>query len=117
MAKIGQFLLQKGQWEGKQLLPAEWVEKATSAVVPSTPSWVRFEDAPKKLDPKTCDWVHGYGYQFWQCRHNCYRADGANGQYIIVAPEKDAVIVTTADLQDMQQEIDLIWEYILPALE
>ena len=80
LAKMGQFLLQKGQWEGKQLLPAEWVEKATSAVVPSTPSWVRFEDAPKKLDPKTCDWVHGYGYQFWQCRHNCYRADGANGQ-------------------------------------
>lgn len=117
LAKMGQFLLQKGQWEGKQLLPAEWVKKATSAVVPSTPSWVRFEDAPKKLDPKTCDWVHGYGYQFWQCRHNCYRADGANGQYIIVAPEKDAVIVTTADLQDMQQEIDLIWEYILPALE
>ena len=117
LAKMGQFLLQKGKWEGKQLLPKEWVETATSAVVPSSPSWVRFDEVAQKLDPETCDWVHGYGYQFWQCRHNCYRADGANGQYIIVIPEKDAVVAATADLQDMQQELDLIWQYILPALD
>lgn len=116
LAKMGQFLLQKGAWDGRQLLPEEWVETATSALVPSSPSGIRIEDASKELDPATSDWVHGYGYQFWQCRHHCYRADGAKGQYIIVLPEKDAVIAATADLQDMQQELDLIWEYILPAL-
>ena len=44
------------------------------------------------------------------------RADGANGQYIILVPEKDAVIVTTANIGDMQSEINLIWKHLLPAL-
>ena len=43
-------------------------------------------------------------------------ADGANGQYIITIPEKNAVVVTTADIQDMQAEINLIWKHIYPAL-
>ncbi|MCF0159396.1 MAG: 6-aminohexanoate hydrolase, partial [Bacteroidaceae bacterium] len=55
-------------------------------------------------------------YQTWQCRHNAFRADGANGQYIIVIPEKNAVIATTANVGDMQHEIDLIWLYLLPGL-
>ena len=45
-----------------------------------------------------------------------FRADGANGQYIIVIPDKDAVIVTTAHIQNMGQELNLIWDYLLPAL-
>ena len=65
---------------------------------------------------KTSDWLQGYGYQMWRCRHNAFRADGANGQYIIVIPDKNAVVVTTANITDMQGEIDLIWKHILPAL-
>ena len=38
-------------------------------------------------------------------------------QYIIVIPEKDAVVVDAADLQDMQAELNLVWDYILPALK
>jgi hypothetical protein len=53
----------------------------------------------------------------WRCRHNAYRADGANGQYIIVLPDQDAVIAMTANLRDMQGEINLVWDYILPALK
>jgi hypothetical protein len=52
----------------------------------------------------------------WRCRNNAYRADGLNGQYIIVLPEKNAVIVTTAKISDMQAELNLIWEHIYPAL-
>ena len=59
---------------------------------------------------------NGYGYQMWRCRHNAFRADGAAGQYIIILPEQDAVIVTTAHLKNMQEEINLIWDHILPAL-
>ena len=44
------------------------------------------------------------------------RANGANGQYILVIPEKDAVIAVTAHIGDMQVELDLIWKYLLPAL-
>ena len=46
------------------------------------------------MTKETSDWVQGYGYQMWMCRHNAYRADGANGQYIIVIPDKDAVIAS-----------------------
>ena len=44
-------------------------------------------------------------------------ADGAYGQYIIILPEQDAVVVTTAQIGDMQEEINLIWDNILPALQ
>ena len=49
-------------------------------------------------------------------RYNSFRADGANGQYILVIPEKNAVVVTTANIQDMQSELNLIWKHIYPAL-
>lgn len=49
-------------------------------------------------------------------RYNSFRADGANGQYILVIPEKNAVVVTTAHIQDMQAELNLIWKHIYPAL-
>ena len=69
-----------------------------------------------KMSAKTSDWLQGYGYQEWRCRHNAYRADGANGQYILVLPDKDAVIAVTANIPDMQAELNLIWKYLLPAL-
>ena len=53
----------------------------------------------------------------WRCRHNCFRADGANGQFIIVVPERDAVIAMTANIGNMQAELDLVWKYIYPALK
>lgn len=85
--------------------------------MPSLPAGVRPEWLEKlKMTPKNSDWLQGYGYQMWRCRHNAFRADGANGQYILVLPEKDAVIVVTAHLQDMQAELNLIWKYLLPAL-
>ena len=69
-----------------------------------------------KISENTNDWMQGYGYQMWRCRHNAYRADGADGQYILIIPEKDAVIAVTAHIGDMQAELDLIWKYLLPAL-
>lgn len=118
LAKMGQLLLQGGKWNGKQILPAEYVAEATRAQVPCQPSWIRADKiAESGLTPENSDWVLGYGYQVWRCRHNAYRADGAGGQYIIVIPDKDAVVVNTASLQDMQAELNLVWDYILPALK
>lgn len=118
LAKMGQLLLQKGKWNGIQIVPEKWVDEASSYQVPSVPAMVKPQDAEKMgLTKETSDWVQGYGYQMWRCRHNAFRADGANGQYIIVMPEEDAVIVVTANLQDMQAEINLIWDNILPALQ
>jgi CubicO group peptidase (beta-lactamase class C family) len=115
LAKMGQLFLQKGEWNGRQLLPAEWIEAASSAQVESLPAGVRRENL--KVKAKDSDWLQGYGYQMWRCRHNAYRADGAAGQYIIVMPDQNAVIAITANLGDMQAEINLVWKYLLPALK
>lgn len=115
LAKLGQLFLQKGEWKGKQLLPASWIEEATASHIASLPSGVKKEQLTMK--PKDSDWLQGYGYQMWHCRHDAYRADGAYGQYIIVLPAKDAVIVATANIGDMQAELNLIWKHLLPALK
>lgn len=115
MAKLGQLFLQKGRWNGQQLLPASWIEEASASKIASYPAGVKKENLTMK--PEDSDWLQGYGYQMWRCRHQAFRADGANGQFIIILPEKDAVIVTTANIGDMQAELNLIWEYLLPALK
>ncbi len=110
MAKLGQLYLQKGKWNGKQLLPKEWVEEATS---------IKILQSPDASQPKrdSSDWLQGYCYQFWRSRHNSFRGDGAFGQYILVMPEQDAVIAITAETPDMQDELNLVWKYLLPAIK
>ena len=127
LARMGLCLLNGGKFRGKQVIPAEWVSEMSAAQVPSVSAGVNEKqieelvngpDNPFKayFNKETSDWMQGYGYQMWRCRHNAFRADGANGQYILILPEKDAVIVTTANIQNMRQELDLIWDYLLPVL-
>jgi CubicO group peptidase (beta-lactamase class C family) len=110
LAKMGQLYLQKGKWQGKQVMPAAWVEEATTFKIDQAP------DAPKSKKDSS-DWMQGYCYQFWRCRNNAFRADGAFGQYIIVMPEQDAVIAITSETSDMQGELNLVWKYLLPAMQ
>ncbi|MFO0890991.1 MAG: serine hydrolase [Isosphaeraceae bacterium] len=104
IAKFGQLYLQKGQWQGKQLVPAAWVEAATA------------RQTSNGSNPKS-DWDQGYGYQFWRARHGAYRGDGAFGQYCLVMPEQDAVIAITSGLKDMQAVLNLVWDKLLPAMK
>ncbi len=104
LACFGQLLLQHGEWNGQQLVPAEWFEAATSKQVPND----------NESNP---DWKQGYGFQFWRGRHNTYRGDGAFGQFILVFPEYDAALITTSATSDMQAILDTAWDYLLPALE
>jgi CubicO group peptidase (beta-lactamase class C family) len=105
IANFGQLYLQRGKWNGQQLLPEKWVEEATSKHV----------DNSKAPSGKTSDWQQGYGFQFWRCQHNCFRGDGRDGQICLVIPEHDAVIAITAQTGQMQSELDLVWEKLLPA--
>ena len=105
IAKFGQLYLQKGKWNGKQLLPEKWIEAATSKQVDN-------DKAPSGKNP---DWRQGYGFQFWRCQHNAFRGDGRDGQICLVMPEQDAVIAITAQTGQMQTELDLVWEKLLPA--
>ena len=117
LAKMGQLLLQNGEWNGQQLIPAEWVAEMSKKQVESVNPGTRVEDAAAKgMTPETSDWMQGYGYQMWRCRPGCFRADGARGQYIIVVPDKNAVIAITSDNGDLQGELNLVWERILPVL-
>ncbi len=110
MAKFGQLYLQKGMWNGKQIIPASWIEEATTFKIDQAPG-------ASQVSKDSSDWKQGYCYQFWRCRHNGFRADGAFGQYIIVLPDKDAVIAITSESPNMQAELNLVWDYILPALK
>ena len=103
IAVFGQMYLQQGVWRGRRILPASWIAAATRLQTNNGSS-------------PDSDWEQGYGYQFWLCRHNAYRGDGAFGQYCVVMPEQDAVLAITSGLGDMQPPLNLVWKYLLPAL-
>ena len=109
-AKFAQLFLQKGKWNGKQILPAAWIEEASTKKILQSP------DAPQSKRDSS-DWLQGYCYQMWRCRHNAFRGDGAFGQFMIVMPEQDAVLAITAESPDLQGEINLVWDYLLPAFK
>jgi CubicO group peptidase (beta-lactamase class C family) len=111
LAKFGQFLLQKGKWNDKQLLPAKWIDEATTFKI-QQPGGDK-KDRPKAQN----DWLQGYGYQFWRCQGTAFRGDGAFGQFTIVLPEQDAVIVMTSENKNMQGQLDLVWKHLLPAID
>ncbi|WP_249306008.1 serine hydrolase domain-containing protein [Lederbergia citrea] len=103
IAKFGLLYLQKGVWEGKQILPENWVDEATKKQISNG-------------DDANNDWAQGYAYQFWRCRHGAYRGDGAFGQYCVVLPEQDAVVAVTAGVMEMSSILDLVWTYLLPGM-
>lgn len=103
IASFGQLLLQRGRWRGRQLVPEAWVDAATSRQVANG------------SNPES-DWDQGYGYQFWRCRHDAYRGDGAFGQFCVVLPQEDAVVAITAGTRDMQGILTILWKTLLPAL-
>lgn len=102
IAKFGQLLLQKGIWDEKQLVPSAWIEQATSKQLANGKS-------------PTSDWHQGYGFQFWRCRHNAFRGDGKDGQFCLVLPDQEAVVVITANTRNLQRVLNLVWDNLLPA--
>ena len=106
MAKLGLLLLQKGKWNDKQIIPEAWVEEATTRKIP-------MNEPP----PTSRNLGQGYCYQIWRHQHNGYLAFGIHGQFIIVLPEQNAVIALTGNVNNIQTELDLVWEYLLPALK
>lgn len=102
MARFGYLYLRKGEWEGKQVVPADWVEEST-----------RKQTAATLLD--------GYGYQWWVDEPGdpaIHTALGYAGQFIIVVPARDLVVVFTSDLaeRDTLVPLSLLREFIIPAI-
>lgn len=103
IACFGQLYLQDGVWDGVRILPQGWAAEATARHTDSHIS------GP--------DWAQGYGYQFWRCQPaGVYRGDGAFGQFCVVVPDAQAVIVTTSGTPDLQGVLDRMWTHLVPAL-
>jgi hypothetical protein len=85
------------------------VAEASSSHIQQSP-----ESSPEERAQS--DWLQGYGYQMWRCRHHAFRADGAFGQYIVMMPDQDAVLAITSQTGNMQGVLDLVWEHLLPAM-
>lgn len=104
IARFGQLYLQKGMWNGQQLIPASWVDDATSKHISTKPD----EDT---------DWEQGYGYQFWCCKiPYSYRGEGAFGQFCIVMPDEDIVLAITAGSPEMQTILNIVREKLFPGI-
>jgi len=110
MGKFGQLLMQNGKWNNKQLIPEAWVREAISFKIDSS-------DPSNKMPKDKNDWAQGYCYQMWRGRNNSVRLDGMAGQFVILFPEKDAIVVLTANARNTQEELNLVHNYLVPAIK
>jgi CubicO group peptidase (beta-lactamase class C family) len=104
MAKLGYLYLKQGQWDGQQVLPAEWVSA-------STRPYVQVQDTLEAWD------IH-VGYSWWLHENGIYAAHGMKGQFIYVIPHLELVAVITANIPDSEFHLPqlLIRDYIIPAV-
>ena len=93
MAKFGQLYLNRGVWNGQQIISESWVETSTQ----------------QRLDLNTSG-TAGYGYQWWMTQYqvgesvfSSYYADGFGGQYIFIVPELELVIAMTGSAYEYEQ--------------
>lgn len=108
IAKFVRLYLDRGIWNGKRILPEEWIDSALS-IHADPGSDQKFLEHP--------DTKAGYGYCFWRGRDNSWRADGMFGQYGIMLPDSDTVIVTTSASPNQMLVLDLLWDTIVPAID
>lgn len=102
-AKLGLLYLQKGQWNGRQLIPEQWVAEAGSAQILS--------------DQGDDEIGRHYGYLFWTMPDGAFRADGKYGQYCIVLPKKNAVVaINSMQIEDEKKVLRTAVRTVLPLL-
>jgi CubicO group peptidase (beta-lactamase class C family) len=108
LAKMGLFLLNKGKWEGQQLLDPAWIDAATTPHIYQHPERTPEENAAD-------DGSQGYGYQIWMGRQNSYRAIGGQNQLIMVIPDYDFILVCHSSIGDEAGFNSLIYD-MLPSM-
>lgn len=91
--KFGLFYLNRGKWNGKQLLSEKWIDESTKA-----------SDTDK------------YGYLFWRGEHNSYRADGKYSQISMVLPDKNAVVSVVAECRDGERFMRAVYDLVCAKL-
>ncbi len=112
LARVGYLMLRQGEWDGRQVVSADWVRASTSAVVPDV--------NPANDRPDT-----GYGYQWWVPVHEdgetrIFAANGYGGQFLHVVPEHDLISVFNGWTLHERPEFSswmAMQERILPAVD
>ena len=115
MIKFGVTYLKEGVWNGKRIIPSEWVEKSSVIYNNNKNIKIPIEDSGK----------NGYGYTWWisevgkrSNKTKMYRANGWGGQVIMVLPEKNMVVVfTSGNYASRSSLFKILEKYILPALK
>ena len=117
-AKIGQLVLNRGVWEGKQIVPSSWIAQSTTEQIKA--------EGPRSAEQINADGSRSYGYQWWLEQSlnkdrtvvQWVAAMGFNSQKTIIIPALDMVVVFNASLVSKNMvtpELDLLDRYILPA--
>lgn len=110
LAAFGELLRCGGAWEGRQLIPRAWVDRATARHLDSR----HYGD-----DEHGPDFLAGYGYQVWLCRDG-FHANGAFGQHGIVIPAHELVVAVTSaqyTVAQAQDVLDAVHDRLLPGLD
>jgi CubicO group peptidase (beta-lactamase class C family) len=108
MARFGQLYLQKGYWNGELVINPRWIELASASHTAS--GW---KDIAIRALGTGSDWEQGYGFQFWRCMHDAYRADGAGGQLTVIFPKQDMVVSIHAGLKAPALELELLYKHLI----
>lgn len=108
LARFSLLLMNLGNWEGKQLVPAWYIKEAVSCQVPNV------------MHGNELDEVQGYGYQFWKLRKG-YACRGKGSQMAICIPDEDFICITTADTTGIpggsQKILNAVFEFIEASLD
>lgn len=102
-ARFFRMAMAGGRVDDRQLLAPEWLAQYWRV-------HTRHDDNPGD------DWANGYGWQVWTSKYG-HRADGAYGQYALMMPKYDALVVITGAEENTQFTLDGVWDHIVPALE
>lgn len=106
MARMGLLISNNGVWEGEQIIPAKYIAEASARQIDNS---VSGNPGP--------NWAVGYGYQMWRCKFDAFRADGMGGQFIVMLPEKQLVVVFTSALgSDIGYDLNVIEDDLLPGI-
>lgn len=89
LAKFARICMNGGRWQGQQLIPEDYISAATGFQIDNT------------VTDSSVGGAHGYGYQFWRIS-NGFACRGMGGQFAFCMPEKDLILVTTADNQSVR---------------
>ncbi|MCH3948182.1 MAG: beta-lactamase family protein [Olsenella sp.] len=102
LAKFGQCLLDGGTWEGRRVVPSDWVREATRKQV---------ETRPFYPDSSTED-RNGYGYQYWMCAGGGFRCSGLWGQLCYVLPEQRLVVASSSATSGSKPVMDALYDVL-----